>query len=386
MSSKVLLFTVVSLMFLFGCNQKKSDEMILEENQSEVSVSKDAFGIVGEQKVNLYTLENQNGMSVAITEFGGIIQSLKVPDKKGETRDVVFGFDKIDGYLEEHPFFGALIGRYGNRIAKGTFSIGDEKYTLATNNGPNHLHGGDKGFDKVIWTAAIEGNQMILNYKSKDGEEGYPGNLSVKVIYTLQEDNALRIDYEATTDKATHVNLTNHSYFNLDGVDEPVGDILGHEMKMDASTYTPVDETLIPTGEIAEVKSTPFDFSSFTKIGRRIGEDNEQINFGGGYDHNFVLESPSITRPFATVRSIATGIVMKVYTTEPGVQFYTGNFLDGTIKGKNNIVYGNRSGLCLETQHFPDSPNQPDFPSTLLDEGDVYKTSTIYKFEVMPSL
>ena len=325
-------------------------------------------------------------MQVAITNYGGIIQSLLVPNNTGGLIDVVLGFDNIEGYLREHPYFGAIVGRYGNRIANGKFTIDGETYDLATNNGPNHLHGGDKGFDKVIWAAeesmSSEGDpRLVLSYISKDGEEGYPGNLSITVVYTLTQDNALEVDYQASTDKVTHVNLTNHSYFNLGGINET--DVLNHEMGLKASKYTPVDKTLIPTGELAAVTNTPFDFSSFTKIGKGVDADHEQIKYGGGYDHNFVLDNPSLSTPFATVRLNKSGVIMKVFTTEPGVQFYTGNFLDGTIIGKGGAIYGKRSAFCLETQHYPDSPNQEGFPSTLLKPGDTYKTSTAYKFQVM---
>ncbi len=373
---------------MFGCGEKKKN-MDEQKVKLKGTVVKSDFGSAPDGKVDLYTISNENGMTVAITNYGGIVQSIKVPNKTETPLDVALGFDDLSGYLGEHPYFGGIIGRYGNRIAKGKFTIDGTTYDLATNNGPNHLHGGTKGFDKVIWAAeeamSSEGfPQLKLAYVSKDGEEGYPGELSIEVVYTLTEENALQIDYTANTDKVTHVNLTNHSYFNLNGADS--SDVLNHEMKLRASKYTPVNELLIPTGELADVANTPFDFSNFSKIGRGIERDDEQIKFGGGYDHNYVLDEPSMSSPFATVRSHVSGVIMKVYTSEPGVQFYSGNFLDGSNIGKGGVVYGKRSALCLETQHFPDSPNQEAFPSTLLKPGETYKTSTAYKFEVMPTL
>lgn len=348
-------------------------------------ITKQDFGSTPDGRTFLYTLKNEQGVEVAITNFGGIIQSLKVPDKNGQLVDVVLGFDNIEGYLTEHPFFGAIIGRYGNRIAKGIFKIGDQTYNLATNNEPNHLHGGVKGFDKVIWSveelkSSSEEPGLILSYLSKDGDQGYPGNLNVQVTYRLTKDNSIEISYHATTDQATYVNLTNHSYFNLNGAG--VGDILDHELMLHASKFTPVDPTLIPTGVLADVTGTPFDFSNYKKIGQEIDAEDEQIGFGGGYDHNFVLDAPSLSKSFASVRSINTGIVMSVFTEEPGVQLYSGNFLDGTNVGKGGAVYHKRYGFCLETQHYPDSPNQSSFPTTLLEPGHEYKTKTIYQFEV----
>lgn len=381
----LFLFTII----LFGCNEKKEPIVDEEKIKLKGTIVKTDFGSTPEGSVDLYTLTNEDGMKVAITSYGGVVQSLMVPDKTGALLDIVLGFDNIEGYLGEHPYFGAIVGRYGNRIANGKFTIDGVAYDLATNNGPNHLHGGDKGFDKVIWAVeesmSSEGfPQLRLRYVSKDGEEGYPGQLSVEVVYTLTDDNTLGLNYTARTDETTHVNLTNHSYFNLGGADGV--DVLNHEMKLVASQYTPVDETLIPTGELAEVGGTPFDFSNFTKIGKGIDATDEQVKYGGGYDHNYVLDEPSMSSPFATVRSHKSGVIMKVYTTEPGVQFYTGNFLDGSIVGKGGVVYGKRSALCLETQHYPDSPNQENFPSTLLRPGETYRSSTAYRFQVMPSL
>lgn len=324
--------------------------------------------------VHLYTLKNTNGMEVKLTDFGGIVTSIVVPDKDGNMDNVVLGFDNIDDYLAGTPYFGALIGRYGNRIAEGKFTLNGEEYTLATNNDPNHLHGGNVGYDKVLWKGeAIGNNAVSFTYFSEDGEEGYPGNLDIEVVYTLTDDNELKIDYTATTDKATPVNLTNHSYFNLSG--DPESLILDHELMINADGYTPVDAGLIPTGEIAEVAGTAFDFTQPFKIGARI----DQVP--GGYDHNWVLQDLEGDMPLvATLSDPQTGRKMEVYTTEPGLQFYSGNFLDGSLVGPDGSKYVLHAALCLETQHFPDSPNKPNFPSTILEPDDTYQTSTIYKF------
>ena len=347
------------------------------------SVKKEDFGKADGQNVALYTLTNRKGVEAKITTYGGIVVSLKVPDRNGKIDDIVLGFDNLDDYLKGNSsYFGALIGRYGNRIAKGQFTLGGADYKLATNNGENHLHGGIKGFDKVVWNArspkAKDGASLTLTYLSRDGEEGYPGNLGVTVTYTLTEDNELRIDYSATTDRETVVNLTHHSYFSLAG--QGNGDILNHQLVISADRFTPVDAGLIPTGELREVKGTPFDFSQPTAIGARINDPDEQIRFGKGYDHNFVLRGKMGTlRQAAKVFEQTTGRVMEVWTTEPGLQFYTGNFLDGK-PGKGGKTYQFRYGFCLETQHFPDSPNQPAFPTTVLKKGGRYQTTTIYKF------
>ena len=345
-------------------------------------VSREPFGKLPDGRpVERFTLTNAKGMEIRAITYGGIIQSLKVPGRDGAMADVVLGFDSLDGYLTDHPFFGAIIGRYGNRIAKGQFTLDGHTATLATNNGPNHLHGGNKGFDKQLWSAEpVAGkNAVVFTRTSPDGEEGYPGTLKVRVTYTLTDANALVVDYEATTDKATPVNLTQHSYFNLAG--EGSGDILGHQLMITADRYTPVDDTLIPTGELAPAQGTPFDFRTPTPIGARINQDNVQLKNGKGYDHNWVLTRKGDGRSLAArVVEAKSGRTLEITTTEPGLQFYSGNFLDGTIKGKAGHVYALRNGFCLETQHFPDSPNKPNFPSTILRPGQKYTSQTVFTF------
>jgi aldose 1-epimerase len=331
--------------------------------------------------VNVYTLTNAAGMDVRITNYGGTVVSIKTPDRHGQLGDVVLGFDTLDGYLHNTPYFGVIVGRYGNRIAKGQFSLDGVAYTLARNDGENHLHGGIRGFDKVVWTAktveTADGSALELGYLSKDGEEGYPGNLAVTVRYRLDDHNALHIDYEATTDKPTVVNLTNHSYFNLAGT----GDVLSHVVEIDADRFTPVDKGLIPTGVLQPVAGTPFDFRTPTAIGARIDATSRQLQYAGGYDHNFVLnKAPGTLGVAARVTDPASGRVLEVSTTEPGVQFYSGNFLDGTVTGKGGRAYQKHAGFALETQHFPDSPNHPAFPSTVLRPDQTYHTTTIYAF------
>jgi len=335
------------------------------------------------QPVRLYTLTNANGLKAGIMTYGAIVVSLEVPDKKGTMDDIVLGYDNLDSYIANSPYFGAIVGRYGNRIGKGRFMLDGNRYTLATNNDENHLHGGIKGFDKVVWNDEPvwrpEGVGVKLSHLSKDGEEGYPGNLNATVTYVLTNDDELRIEYEATTDKATPVNLTHHGYWNLAGGER---DILGHVMMLNADRFTPVDAGLIPTGELRAVKGTPMDFTRPTAIGERIESDYEQMTLGGGYDHNWVLNKGGREMTLAArVYEPTTGRVMEVLTREPGVQFYSGNFLDGTITGKEGRVYEHRWGLCLETQHYPDSPNKPDFPTTTLRPGQKYETTTVYRFE-----
>ncbi|MBI1879877.1 MAG: galactose mutarotase [Chloroflexi bacterium] len=333
--------------------------------------------------MEIYTLTNKTGAGAKITDYGGIVLSLDAPDRSGALGDVVLGFDTLEEYLRGNPYFGALIGRYGNRIANGKFSLKGIEYTLAQNHAPNSLHGGLKGFDKVFWDArpidSSDGSALELTYLSPDGEEGYPGTLLVKVIYTFTPDNALRIDYSATSDKDTVVNLTHHSFFNLAGK----GDILDHVLTLNADKFTPVDKTLIPTGELRPVAGTPFDFNQPTAIGLRIDQADEQLKFALGYDHNWVLNNNDGSLALAAhVFEPSSGRVMEVYTTEPGLQFYSGNFFDGSVTGKGGQIYEQRTGFCLETQHFPDSPNHPHFPSTVLKAGQIYTSTTIYKFSV----
>ncbi len=369
---------------LVACESKKAEST--QEGSDSLKIEQVAFGKVSDStQATLYTLKNANGMEVKISDFGGTIVSWTAPNKEGKYEDITLGCDSLAGYQKGVPYFGALIGRYGNRIAKGQFTLEGKTYTLAKNNGANALHGGIKGFDKVLWTATpIAGEEpaLQLTYTAKDGEEGYPGNLSVEVIYTLTKDNSLKIDYKATTDKATVVNLTNHAYFNLKGGLN--NDILDHEVTLNADKFLPVDNTLIPTGELRPVTGTPFDFTKPFKIGARINDTkDEQIKFGLGYDHCWVLsDSSSNLKLAATVTEPTSGRVLEVFTTEPAIQFYTGNFLDGTITGKGGVVYKHRFGLCLETQHYPDSPNQAKFPTTVLKPGQTYQTSTVYKFSV----
>ena len=351
--------------------------------EQKAGIQKEAFGKLADGKaVDLYTLTNSKGLEARIMTYGGIVVSLKTPDQKGKLGDIVLGYDNLAGYVKDNPYFGALIGRYGNRIAKGSFSLVGKKYTLACNNGVNHLHGGVKGFDKVVWDAkslpSSDGPGLRLTYLSKNGEEGYPGNLSVTVIYQLTHKNELQIDYTASCDKDTVCNLTHHSYFNLAGK----GNILGHGLMIKASRFTPVDKGLIPTGELKSVKGTPFDFIQETAIGARITQKDEQLKFGKGYDHNWVLDRGNEKGMFLAARlhDPKSGRVVEVATTEPGLQFYSGNFLDGKIKGKGGRVYKFRNGLCLESQHFPDSPNKPDFPTTTLKKGKLYTTKTVYRF------
>jgi len=335
--------------------------------------------------MDLYTLSNRGGMKVSITNYGGRVVSVLVPDRHGNFADVVLGFDNLEGYLGSNPFFGALVGRYANRIGKARFKLNGVEYKLEQNDGPNTLHGGSNGFDKKAWTAKESSKNppaLELTYVSPDGEEGYPGKLTARVLYTLTDTNELKVDYTATTDKDTVLNLTNHSYFNLAG--EGSGDILRHVMMINADRFTPVDATLIPTGELRKVEGTPFDFRKPRAIGERIDSNDEQIKFGQGYDHNFVLSRIGHGLTIAArVTEPESGRVLEVLTTQPGMQFYTGNFLDGSVHGKGGKAYVHRSAFCLETQHFPDSPNQPKFPSTVLKPGQTYHETTIFKFSTV---
>lgn len=351
-------------------------------HSTSAQVTKESFGKTPDgESVDIYTLKNRNGMEARITNYGAIVVSLTAPDRDGKFADVVLGFNDLDSYLKPNPFFGAIVGRYGNRIAKGRFKLNGVEYKLAVNNGENHLHGGNKGFDKVVWQGKSQrstlGPAVAFTYVSKDGEEGYPGKLTVTVVYTLTNKNELRLDYTTTTDKDTVKNVTHHSYFNLAG--EGSGDILSHLVTLNANRFTPTDSGSIPTGQLKSVRGTPFDFLKATAIGERINQDDEQLKFGQGYDHNWVVNGVGMRRA-ASVYEPTTGRVMDVWSTEPGIQFYTGNFLDGTLTGKSGQIYQRRSGFCLETQHYPDSPNQPSFPTTTLKKGAVYKSTTIYRF------
>ena len=351
-----------------------------------LSIVKKAFGETPDGPADLYLMRNDHGMEVEVTNFGGIIVAIRTPDKTGKSADVVLGFDELEGYLGKHPHFGTLVGRYGNRIGNARFSLDGKSYQLAANNGDNHLHGGLKGFGKVL----LKGTEIVrengvgvqLTYLSKDMEEGYPGNLEVSVDYLLTNSNELQIEYRGITDKPTVVNLTNHSYFNLAG--EGAGDVLKHLVRINADHYTPVDEALITTGEIAAVDASPFDFRKSMTIGARIESSHIQMQYGNGYDHNFVLNRKEEGELIlaATVFERSSGRTLEVHTTEPGVQFYTGNFLDGSIRGKGGKTYERRFGFCLETQHYPDSPNKPDFPSTELRPGGIYQSTTVFKFGV----
>jgi aldose 1-epimerase len=352
--------------------------------KGRAEVKKQAYGKMPDgTPVDLYTLTNANGMKAEIITYGGAVVSLTAPDRNGKYADVVLGMDSLDGYRSQTAFFGALIGRYGNRIGHARFSLDGKQYRLPKNDGDNTLHGGPQGFDKRVWKAGPatrpDGEALELTYVSKDGEEGFPGTLTAKVVYTLTAKNELKIDYTATSDKDTVINLTNHSYFNLAGQGE--GDVLRHEVTINADSFTPVDAGLIPTGELKPVKGTPFDFTRATAIGTRIGQNDQQLKFGRGYDHNWVLNKGNggLTKA-AEVYEPTTGRVMEVWTTEPGLQFYTGNFLDGTVRGKGGKAYPHRGAFCMETQHFPDSPNKPSFPSTELKPGSTYGSETVYRF------
>lgn len=359
--------------------------MIHGLHASEPSISSRPFGTAPDgQKVILYTLTNAKGAVATISNYGGIVTSLTMPDRNGVYGDIVLGYDSLAKYVRDSPYFGCLVGRYGNRIAKGKFTLDGRDYTLAANNIGNALHGGLKGFDKVVWEATpkvtAQGPSLKLTYVSQDGEEGYPGTLEVSATYTLTNKNELKLVYRATTDKDTVVNLTHHSYFNLAG--QGNGTILDHVLTLDSSRYTPVDKTLIPTGKIAPVKGTPLDFRKPTPIGTRIDAKDEQLRFAGGYDHNWVADKtfPGTLTVVAKIKDPGSGRVMEVLSTEPAVQFYSGNFLDGTLKGKGGKVYLHRGGFCLEPQHYPDSPNHGNFPSTVLKPGQTYRNTIVYRF------
>jgi aldose 1-epimerase len=345
-------------------------------------VHQQPFGTQDERPITLYTLTNSHGVEIRAINYGGIILSIRVPDRQGRFADIALGHDTVEGYTPNPAYLGAIIGRVANRIANGTFTLDGKTYTLPKNNGTNSLHGGVKGFDKVVWDGkAGEGKRSVtFSYLSKDGEEGYPGNLKVKVTYTLTDANDLVIDYEATTDKATPINLTHHAYFNLAG--EGNGDVLNHEVWLDADRFTPVDQNLIPTGELRSVTGTPLDFTTTTRIGARIEDNYDQLSLAGGYDHNFIInhKNKGDLTPAARVYEPTGGRVLEVSTTEPAIHLYTGNFLDGTVTGKQGHVYQRRSGFCLETQHYPDSPNHPDFPNTILRPGATFRSRTEFRF------
>jgi aldose 1-epimerase len=365
----------VAVLMQLGCGTRRGEGARVTQAQFGVTPAGEA--------VSLFTLTNAHGVEVRAVAYGGIIVSLKVPDRAGRLGDVVLGYDSLAGYLKVSPYFGAIVGRYANRIAGARFVLGGHTYQVPANDGRNSLHGGTRGLDKVVWAAeAVHGDSGVgvaFTHTSPDGDQGYPGNLAMRVTYTLSDQNELVVDYRAITDQPTPINLTQHSYFNLAG--EGAGDILGHVLWVNADRYTPVDSALIPTGDLASVAGTPFDFRTATPIGRRIGQDDEQLRRGRGYDHNFVLNvGGGALVHAARVEEPTTGRTLDIYTTEPGLQFYSGNFLDGSITGKSGHGYAHRSGFCLETQHFPDSPNQPAFPSAILRPGQEYRSRTVFAF------
>lgn len=388
----IMLLSAGTAALLINVAQAQTDKDPMVNSEAEHGVTKSVFGQLPDgRQVDVYQLTNANGIELRVANYGGTILSLKTPDREGNVDDIVLGFNSLDEYLSDeyrkaNPYFGAIIGRYGNRIAEGQFTLEGETYTLATNDGDNHLHGGQQGFDRVLWQAEPfkndEGTGLVLHYTSEDGEEGYPGRLETQVTYTLTDDDALIVDYQAETDKATPINLTQHSYFNLKG--EGSDSILDHQLMLNADTFTPVSESLIPTGELQPVEGTPFDFTQATPIGERIEQDNEQLSFGGGYDHNFVLNRDNTERDdlvmAAKVWEPQSGRMLEIETTEPGIQFYSGNFLTGDLTGKSGQAYPQRSGFALETQHFPDSPNQDTFPSTILEPGETYHSRTVFRF------
>jgi aldose 1-epimerase len=386
---------VITASLVIGAACGPADAPPESEELTMARIATAPFGTLPDGRaVSAFTLRNREGIEVAIINYGAIITHLRVPDRDGVLGDVALGFNTLEGYLDGSPYFGAIVGRYGNRIADGRFTLDGTEYQLATNNAPNHLHGGDVGFDKVLWDAEPfeldaddeggPGAGVRLTYASTDGEEGYPGNLTTVVTYTLRDDNALAVDYALSTDAATPANVTQHTYFNL----ATGGDVLGHELTLNADHFTPVNATLIPTGTIAPVAGTPFDFTAGKPIGLDIEADDEQLRIGGGYDHNFVLnrddaDADAVDRGLvlaASVHDPGSGRVLDVYTTEPAVQLYSGNFLDGTLTGKNGGPYGLRSGFCLETQRYPDSPNQPAFPTTIVRPGADYHSRTVFQF------
>ena len=381
--NKNFVLIIISFFFLGNCKNPKNDNKM---RKNKVSITKSFYGKTKDnKKIDLYSFKNKNGMQVDIINYGGIITSLKVPDKNGETENIVLGYSKLKDYINENPYFGSIIGRYGNRIAKGKFNLNGNQYTLATNNDENHLHGGNIGFDKVIWEAETKINSnsssLILKYLSRDMEEGYPGNLYTTVTYKITNDNSVEIKYEAQTDKTTVINLTQHSYFNLSG--DFNQSILNHKVKINANQFLPVNKSLIPTGNKLNVSMTPFDFRNYKEIKKDINADDLQLNYGNGYDHCWVLNDyKNGYRLVASAFHEESGRLMEVYSDQPGLQFYTGNFLDGSLPQKEEGFYNFRSGFCMETQHFPNSPNQPDFPSVTLNPNEKYNSKTTYKFKI----
>lgn len=378
MPRRIVFATLV--LVVFACGLLPAQDTSAKHKRG---VQKQSFGTREGRPINLYTLTNSHGVEVRAMNYGGIIVSIRVPDRKGQFADIVLGHESLEGYIPNPPYLGAVVGRYANRIANGTFTLDGKIYTLPKNDGPNTLHGGvTRTFDKVVWDdVPLKGGKpgVMFTYLSKDGEEGFPGNLTAKVTYTLNDDNELVIDYEATADKATPINLSQHSYFNLAG--EGSGDILNTELMLNADRFTPVDKNLIPTGELRPVKGTPFDFTTPTRIGARIDDNNEQLVLGHGYDHNFIINRKGNGLELAArAYEPTSGRVLEVFTTQPGVQFYTGNFLDGTVIGDHGHVYKRRDAFCLETQHFPDSPNHPAFPSTILRPGQTFHQKAVFKF------
>jgi aldose 1-epimerase len=378
------ILTFISLVILLiSCESKKNTE---PKMGTSFMIAKNIFGKMPDgQIVNRFTVVNKNGVTMQVINYGGIITSIKTPDKNGVIEDIVLGYDSLTDYLKNSPYFGALIGRYGNRIANGKFAIDNQVYSVAQNNNGQHLHGGIKGFDKVFWNIEEvqnnEGPALKLTYKSADMEEGYPGNLNVEVIYVLTDNNELKLFYTAQTDKKTIINLTQHTYFNLSG--NCKRDILNEELLLNANEFVPIDKVMISLGDLKSVSETPFDFTKRKKIGQDINSKDDQLAFGLGYDHCWVLNTKGdSTQLAASLYDAESGRQIEVFTTEPGIQFYSGNFLDGTLTGKGGVKYNYRNGLCLETEHFPDSPNKPQYPSTLLNPGDTYRTSTVYKFSV----
>jgi aldose 1-epimerase len=382
---QIQLLLISFVLFNAACNnddntENKTDKKEAETSDMKAGITEKPYGTFEQKAVTEYTITNAGGMQVSVINYGGTVTKLMTPDKDGKMGDVVTGFESLDGFLQKGvPYFGALIGRYGNRIANAKFILDGKTYSLIANNFGNSLHGGDKGYDKVYWNIEKAGDSSLkLTYESKDGEQGYPGNLDIEVIYTLTTDNSLKIDYTATTDKATPINLTNHCYFNLSAGKDST--ILNHQLMLNADKYTPVNDALIPTGKIEDVKGGPMDFTT----AKMIGKDLAAVKGGGGYDHNWVLnKNGNALEKVATLSEPNSGRVMEVFTTEPGIQFYSGNFLDGTLTNtKNGQKYVKHAALCLETQHFPDSPNQPSFPNTILKPGETYKQATVYKFSV----